>query len=135
MIKMKDAIDERNRRERMTNSIIKWWNVNIVPVEEKKDEFAHLSAEEKETAQTILERLNAEAVADEEQKARELEEAFRRQEQEDVDAYNATTGSYSGKYGQNLVEDEEAMSQIEKILNEKEDTFLKNLEQTKQESQ
>ena len=26
---MKDLIDERNKREKMQNSIIKWWNVNI----------------------------------------------------------------------------------------------------------
>ena len=39
---MKDLIDERNKREKMQNSIIKWWNVNMVPVEEKKDAFAGL---------------------------------------------------------------------------------------------
>ena len=44
---MKDLIDERNKREKMQNSIIKWWNVNMVPVEEKKDAFAGLSSEEK----------------------------------------------------------------------------------------
>ena len=41
---MKDLIDERNKREKMQNSIIKWWNVNMVPVEEKKDAFAGLSS-------------------------------------------------------------------------------------------
>ena len=43
---MKDLIDERNKREKMQNSIIKWWNVNMVPVEEKKDELK--KQEEKE---------------------------------------------------------------------------------------
>ena len=59
---MKDLIDERNKREKMQNSIIKWWNVNMVPVEEKKDAFAGLSSEEKEAAKQIIARLEIIAI-------------------------------------------------------------------------
>lgn len=126
---MKDLIDERNRREKMQNSIIKWWNVNMVPVEEEKDAFAGLSHEEKKTAKQIIERLDAEAAEDEAMKAREVQAELKKQEQKEA-AYNAATGSYSGEYGTKPVDDEAAKDQIEKILKEKEQAFSKNLENT-----
>ncbi len=127
---MKDLIDERNRREKMQNSIIKWWNVNMVPVEEKKDAFAGLSNEEKKAAKQIIERLDAEAAEDEALKAREVQIELEKQEQKEA-TYNAATGSYSGEYGMKPVEDEAAKDQIDKILREKDEAFTKSLESTR----
>ena len=83
---MKDLIDERNKREKMQNSIIKWWNVNMVPVEEKKDAFAGLSSEEKEAAKQIIARLDAEAAEDEAIKAKEVEAELKKQEEKEKEA-------------------------------------------------
>lgn len=130
---MKDLIEERNRRERMQKSIIKWWNVNWVPVQDEKDEFAKLSEKEKKAAQEIISRLDAEAAADEAIKAKEVEEALRQQEKDAN--YNAATGSYSGTYGQQEVEDEEAKSRIENILKEKENSFMQSMEEMKNQIQ
>ena len=127
---MKDLIDERNRREKMKNSIVKWWNVNWITVEQKKDEFAGLSAEEKQVAREIIERLDAEAAADEAAKAKEVEDELKKQENRES-AYNAATGSYSGDYGTKPVDDAAEMDQIAKILKEKEESFFKNLEDTR----
>lgn len=127
---MKDLIDERNRREKMKNSVVKWWNVNWVTVEKKKDEFAGLSAEEKQTAKAILNRLDAEAAEDEAVKAKEVEDELKKQESREA-AYNAATGSYSGDYGTKPVDDVAEMDQITKILKEKEESFFKNLEDTR----
>ena len=46
-------------------------------------------------------------------------------------AYNAATGSYSGDYGTKPVDDAAEMDQIAKILKEKEESFFKNLEDTR----
>ena len=78
---MKDLIDERNRREKMHNSIIKYWNVNLIPYTEKEDAFAHLSAEEKQAAKDIIARLDKEAAEDEAVKAKEVEETKVEREQ------------------------------------------------------
>ena len=118
---MKDLIDERNKREKMQNSIIKWWNVNMVPVEEKKDAFAGLSSEEKEAAKQIIARLDAEA--------KEVEAELKKQEEKEA-TFNASTGSYSGEYGTKPVDDEAAKEQIEKILKEKEEALHKSIEIT-----
>ncbi|MCF2641106.1 MAG: hypothetical protein PUB46_01555 [Lachnospiraceae bacterium] len=127
---MKDLIEERNRREEMQNSIIKWWNVNLVPYSEEEAAFAKLSVSEKKTAKDIIARLDKEAAEDEAIKAKEVEAAkVEREEMENT--YNAATNSYSGAYGMKPVEDEEEKSRIEKILHEKEDAFQKELENTK----
>ena len=127
---MKDLIEERNRRERMQNSIIKWWNVRMVPATKKKDAFAGLSEEEKKAAKNIIARLDAEAAEDEAVKAKEVEEAAKERDQKEA-AYNAATGSYSGAYGTKPVEDDAAKDQIDKILKEKDEAFHKNLENTR----
>lgn len=126
---MKDLIDERNKREKMQNSIIKWWNVNMVPVEEKKDAFAGLSSEEKEAAKQIIARLDAEAAEDEAIKAKEVEAELKKQEEKEA-TFKASTGSYSGEYGTKPVDDEAAKEQIEKILKEKEEALHKSIEIT-----
>ena len=37
---MKDLIDERNRKEKMQNSILKWWNVHYMTPEELEELFS-----------------------------------------------------------------------------------------------
>jgi hypothetical protein len=105
---MKDIIDERNERERIRKSVIKYWNVNYVPAPTVDEE-----------AQKVLERLAREAEEDDEKKQAEIAAAKAQAEE----TYNATTGSYSGEYGQNGVVDEATKGQIEKILHEKTDAI------------
>lgn len=129
---MRDLIEERNRREKMQNSIIKYWNVNLIPYSKEEDAFAKLSAEEKQAAKDIIARLDAEAAADEALKAKEVEQAKAEREKSES-TYNKATNSYSGAYGTKPVEDEEEKDRIAQILREKEDAFQKNLENTKSE--
>lgn len=114
--KMRDVIDDRNEKERISKSIVKYWNVNYVPAPPKEDEAAK-----------ILERLEEEAAADEAAKRAEieslLEEARRREA-----SYNKTTGSYSGSYGAEEVGDEVTRGQIDKILHEKADAMRSLIE-------
>lgn len=103
---MRDVIDERNEKERISRSIIKYWNVNYVNTPQ---------VDEKEK---ILKQLQEEAEKEEAAKQAEidaaLEEAQRKEE-----LYNVTTGSYSGSYGSAEVQDEVTRGQIDKILQEK----------------
>jgi hypothetical protein len=105
---MKDTIDERNERERISKSIIKYWNVNYVPNPTPDEE-----------AQKVIDRLAKEAEEDDAKKQAEIDEAKAQADE----AYNATTGSYSGEYGQNEVIDDVTKGQIEKILHEKTDAI------------
>lgn len=94
---MKDLIDERNERERISKSIIKFWNVNYMP---RQPEPEMSAAEEVETPP-------------------ETEEAV----VETEEMFNKTTGSYSGAYGRQEVKDEVTKGQIEKILHERSDSL------------
>lgn len=94
---MKDLIDERNERERISKSIIKFWNVNYMP---RQPEPEMNAAEEAEMPQ-------------------EAEETV----VESEEMYNKTTGSYSGSYGRQEVKDEVTKGQIEKILHERSDSL------------
>lgn len=120
---MKDIIDERDEKERISRSIIKYWNVNYVakPTEE-------------EEAEKILKRLEEEAAADEAVKQAEidaaLEEARLREE-----AYNVTTGAYSGSYGRDEIKDEVTKGQIDKILQEKTEALRDLIKQTEDNEQ
>lgn len=88
---MKDLIDERNERERISKSIIKYWNVNYVPAQPQTEVMPEKAPEE-------------EIIEKEEQKTED---------------FNETTGAYSGTYGRVEVEDEVTKGQIDKILHEK----------------
>ena len=87
----RDLIAEKNKRESIKSSIIKCWNVNYInPVEQQR--------------------------LDEEKKLKETQvQGFLHEESKD---YNATTGSYSGAYGQGQV-DAVTQDQVAMILNEK----------------
>lgn len=118
--KMRDIIDERNERERISKSIVKSWNVNYVPVPPKTDEAD-------DAAEEILDRLAEEAAEDEAEKRAQIdalidEVRFREE------SYNEATGAYSGAYGIDGVEDEVTKGQIDKILHEKSDAIREIVE-------
>ncbi len=93
---MKDSIDERNERERIGKSIIKYWNVNYVPCEFPGAVKTGEDTEDETDA-------SCDTVSD---------------AQEDRELYNETTGAYSGKYGRAEL-DGVTKGQIDKILHEK----------------
>lgn len=92
---MKDLIDERNERERIQKSIIKYWNVNYVPQRNEK-----IQSEKEECEQEV------EYIVEEEH-----------------GLYNESTHALSGAYGHGEVEDEVTKGQIDKILREKRDAI------------
>lgn len=121
----RDLIAEKNKKEGIKSSIIKYWNVNYVD----PNDAARLEEEAKmRAAQEIFERLEREAAEDAAKKQAEIDQAYIEAELNDLvremgcvqnDAtYNATTGSYSGTYGQGEV-DSVTQDQVAMILNEK----------------
>lgn len=120
----RDLIAEKNKKEGIKSSIIKYWNVNYVD----PNDVARLEEEVKmRAAQEIFERLEREAAEDAAKKQAEIDQAYIEAELNDLvreigaqnDAtYNATTGSYSGTYGQGEV-DSVTQDQVAMILNEK----------------
>ncbi len=117
-----DMIDKRNMRDKIARSVIKGYNVHYVTQEELDRQKAE---EEAKRAREICDRLQAEADADENAKQEEIREAMRRQE-----GYNAKTKSYSGDYGKEKPTDEVTLSQIEQILNARENEFMKTLQES-----
>lgn len=112
---MKDIIDERNERERISRSIIKYWNVNYVPGP---------------AADTAMQMVNQQDSGTDAAKQAELEAAYKEEEVlESEDYYNATTGSFSGAYGKGEIKDEVTRGQIDKILHERTDTIRGLFEQ------
>lgn len=101
---MKDLIDERNERERISKSIIKYWNVNYVPAQPK-----------------------AEVMPEEEPE----EEILEMEEQRTEEDFNETTGAYSGTYGKKEVKDEVTKGQIDKILHEKSENLRQLIDENK----
>ena len=115
-----DLIAKRDRKDKMFRSVVKRWNVHFQTEEEVEEEAREKRREAEESkAREIYERLESEAAQDEQVKQQEIEAA----KQNNDMAYNATTGSYSGAYGQTPVESEEAKNQIDAILSEKKDVF------------
>lgn len=103
---MKDIIDERNEKERISKSIVKFWNVNYIPT---PYEEADIIAEANVPVQ--------EASGETSKKPEESEEF-----------YNATTGSYSGAYGAEEVQDEVTRGKINRILQEKDEALRSLIE-------
>ncbi len=99
---MRDIIDERNEKERISRSIVKFWNVNYVPVIEKPTDEPQVQ----EACENVV---GSEELTDE--------------------LYNETTKSYSGVYGLEVVEDEVTKGQIDKILQEKDEALRQLLDQ------
>lgn len=116
----RDLIAEKNKKESIKSSVIKYWNVNYFDPNEAKrlEEEARM-----QEAQMILERLAKEAAEDEAKKQAEIDQAYIEAELNELvrtmdKNYNASTGSYSGTYGQGKV-DEVTQDQVAMILNEK----------------
>ena len=115
-----DLIAKRDRKDKMVRSVVKRWNVHFQTEEEVEEEAREKRRKaDEDKAKDVYERLEKEAAEDERIKQQEIEEA-----KNHIDmGYNATTGSYSGAYGQTPVESEEAKNQIDAILSEKKDVF------------
>lgn len=103
---MRDRIDERNEKERISRSIVKYWNVNYVPVIEVSDEAAKEQALDS-SAMDAGELLSG------------MTDEF----------YNKATKSYSGIYGLEKPEDEVTQGQIDRILQEKDDALRQLLDE------
>lgn len=145
---MKDLIAERDKKEKMNHSIVKWWNVHYMTAEElaeaqRKEAVAdgtqetfdpatadplavHSASAKAESAreevpdatQEIIDRLNREAAEDEARKQQEIEAVKRTAEAN----FNETTGAYSGAYGADGIQDKHK-EQIDAILAEKDDAL------------
>ena len=137
---MKDLIDERNKKEKMQNSILKWWNVHYMTPEELEEEqekeqdpsvtgtehqsgSAEIPKEDEHHTQEIMEHLRQVEKEQEKKKQHEIEAAV----MEARENFNPLTGSYSGSYGAGGV-DSEHEDQIAAILTEKEDALRSLIE-------
>ena len=119
----RDLIAERDEKNRLDSSVVKWWRVNYIDQAKMKQ-----LEEEGETLRLALEisaRLEAEAAADEAIKQAEIDRILAETEAADAEAFNATTGTFSGRYGKNVTLDEEGMNQVESILNQKQSDIQK----------
>ena len=110
----RDLIAEKNKRDRIKSSVIKYWNVNYIDPEEERRKQEEAMRNE---AQEVIERLEQEKADDDARKREEIEQAYYDAKIKE-EAYNATTGSYSGMYGQGDV-DHVTKDQVQMILNEK----------------
>lgn len=126
---MEDIIDQRNRKEQSAHSIIKRWNVHYTTQEEMEYQKQE---EERREAQKIIDRLGAEAAADEAQKQADIEAIREKLLNEEL--HNTSTNSYSGIYGHEQLTDEVTNTQIEQILKERENEFQQILEKVKEDT-
>ena len=84
--------------------------------------------EEDEAMKLALEvtaRLEAEAAEDEAIKQAEIARVLAETQAVEEAEFNATTGTFSGRYGKNVTLDEEGMNQVESILNQKKSDIQK----------
>ena len=151
---MKDLIAERDKKEKMKHSVVKWWNVHYMTPEELTAEQARedesdmrqashapypeqthagnmsdsSATENLHAAQEIIDRLNREAAEDEARKQQEIEQARLAAEAN----FNETTGSFSGTYGANGVK-EKHREQIDAILAEKDEALRDLIKRTGEE--
>ena len=114
----RDLIAEKNRKEHIKSRVIKYWNVNYVDPEEERRKAEEAKMNE---VQDVLERLEQEKADDNARMQEEIEQAYLEAKMKEK-AYNATTGSYSGMYGQGEV-DHVTNDQVQMILNEKNATI------------
>lgn len=124
-----DLIAKRDKKLKMDRSIVKGWNVHYQTLQEVEDEAYAKRQKQRE------------------EQAKELDEAYREQEEADAlddekleeskeqsaKEYNAKTGAYSGKYGKKTVEDEATKEKINAILTEKSNAFDSTLSALKEE--
>ena len=129
---MKDLIEERDKKDKMKHSIVKWWNVHyMTPEELEEEQEKELTSDvpqmsgDLDAAQEIIDRLNREAAEDEARKQREIEQARRLAEEN----FNETTGAYSGAYGSEGI-DHRHKEQIDAILAEKDEALRDLIERS-----
>lgn len=103
---MRDVIDERDEKARISRSIIKFWNVNYIP---------RPIVEEPEHVEESADNLN------ESESPLDMELAGLEVDWDDI--YNDKTGAYSGLYGLGGVANDVTRGQIDKILHEKTDAL------------
>lgn len=122
-----DLIAIRDAKLKLARCVVKWWNVNYIMTDLDAQEEAIPTEEVVEeedpsiaAANEIFERLERERLADEAVKQAEIDAAFAAQN--NPDAYNASTGSYSGSYGQGLLNDSE-QDQVSHILSQRHDAI------------
>lgn len=135
---MKDLIEERDKKEKMQHSIVKWWNVHYMTPDELEAEQAKAEGETSDStddtpdaasdaasdsAMEIFNRLQREAEEDEARKRREIEQVRLEAEAN----FNETTGAYSGSYGSGGVK-KQHQEQIDSILAEKDEELRKLIE-------
>ena len=119
----RDLIAERDEKNRLDSSVVKWWRVNYIDQAmmkqlEEEDETMRLARE-------VSTRLEAEAASDEAIKQAEIDRILAETEVAEAEAFNATTGTFSGRYGKIVTLDEEGMNQVESILNQKQSDIQK----------
>lgn len=123
----RDLIAERDSRDKLHNSIVKWWQVNYTnPTEEEVIEtvpeepvLSEQEQEELRLAEEIFARLNAEKAADDAVLQAQIDQAYKDAAAAEANDYNATTGAFSGAYGKNSNLDTEKRSQVDSIMAEK----------------
>lgn len=118
-----DLIAKRDKKLKMDRSIVKGWNVHYQTLQEVEDEaYAKRQKQREEQAKELDDAYR------EQEEAAESEDMQQEKTKEQLDkAYNAKTGSYSGKYGEKAVEDEATKERINAILTEKSDAFHSTL--------
>ncbi len=105
-----DLIEKRDRKRKMDDSIVKFWNVHYQTLEEVEEAARLKKQKEKE------ERKKAEHLEEEPEDSDEVQ-------LKDKAAYNRKTGSYSGNYGKQPVNDEDKKQKIHAILSDKPDAY------------
>lgn len=122
----RDLIAERDSRDKLHNSIVKWWQVNytnpaeeVIEAEPEEPALSEQEQEELRLAEEIFARLNAEKAADDAILQAQIEQAYKEAAAAEANDYNATTGAYSGAYGKNSHLDTEKKSQVDSIMAEK----------------
>jgi len=113
-----DLIAKRDKKIKMDRSIVKGWNVHYQTLEEVEAEARAKKQKQEEEMQKNAERLSEEAGGQGNQRQQTDEE-----ENYGKEAYNAKTGSYSGHYGKQPIQDEGQKQQIDAILNDKTEPF------------
>lgn len=126
----RDLIAERDEKNRLDSSVVKWWRVNYIDhimMEQLKEEERRLKEEDEamKLALEVTARLEAEAAEDEAIKQAEIARVLAETQAVEEAEFNATTGTFSGRYGKNVTLDEEGMNQVESILNQKKSDIQK----------
>lgn len=135
----RDLIAERDSRDKLHSSIVKWWQVKYnekkAPLGDGAEEIDTSDAieatnvsealdEDLKLAEEVFARLSAEKAADDAVLQAQIDQAYAEAAAAEAarlagEDYNSTTGSYSGAYGKNNNLDESGLSQVDSIMGEK----------------